>query len=45
MELGTLLWETFFSTGSIDAYLLYKDACNEETQEDTQCQTTTQEAL
>ena len=45
MELGTLLWETFSYTGSIDAYLLYKDTCKEETQEDTQCQTTTQEAL
>ena len=45
MELGTLLWETFSSTGSIDAYLQYKDACREETKEDTQCQTTTQEVL
>lgn len=45
MELGTFLWETFSYTGSIDAYLLYKNTCDEDKQEEEECQISTQEVL
>lgn len=45
MELDTFLWEAFSYTGSIDAYLLYKNTHEDEKQEDEECQISMQEAL
>ena len=46
MEFGAFLWETFSNTGSIDAYLLYKDTCEKNNKDrDEECQTLLQEVL